>query len=302
MKKSFGFELEWGNVDKHVVIPETLGCWEGGGNHSEVDIINENSDGEFIPAWPTERWGGEINVAPTMTVDDTVNKIASLHCLLYKNDFGKIRVTPISNGHAHGYHEAFKDIEVLKKLYAFVLRNQDVIINYWLSLDELPEIKQSLAYHASAYRYMRNDGGKRLSANFKKPVNDAKTVEEFARAIVPHAKESGNILWARAGRQGINLHSLRHTGTVEFRCMKASDNIDEIEGQLLFVEDFMERVVNDQSDYTMTEMQKFKKPPIDPDGLFAQERWKNGLNLWWNTREERKKAGVKKRVGNMEIQ
>lgn len=298
--RSFGYELEWANVDKAKTIPEKYGCWEGKGQHSEVDIINE-IDGEFTPAWPNKRWGAEINVAPATTPERGADYVLELWNLLYRSDAGVARVTPISNGHVHVADDAFEELEYLKKLYAFTIRNQDAIIKYWLSLDELPEIKKKRAHHASAYRYLRNDGGKRLSANWTDPVAAATTVDEFQRALVPHSKTTGAILWARAGRPGINLHSLRHTGTIEFRCMKATCKPEEVYGQLLFARDFVDRVINDSPDYTEADLYDFAKPPLDPDNLFDDERWKIGVNAWWDTREERKLTGTKVRLGRMDV-
>jgi hypothetical protein len=212
-------------------------------------------------------------------------------------------VTPISNGHVHiREDEAFDDVEMLKKVYDYTIRNQEEVIKYWLSLEHLPAYKNALAYHDSAYRYLRNDGGRKLSDKFAEKVHDAKTLDEFYRAIVPHSKTSGKILWARAGRQGINLHSLRHTGTIEFRCMKASVNVEEMIGQLTFADEFVERALNDGEDFTRAEIEAYRKPLTDPENLFNEERWLDGVNKWWDTREERKKAGVKTRVGRMEVQ
>lgn len=296
--RSFGMELEWANIDKQVDIPEKLGRWEGNGSHSEVDIINE-FDGVFEAAWPNRRWGGEINTAPTSSIDSQVAVLEDLYNLLKHPEHGNgVFVTPISNGHVHVADDEFKDLNALKKLYDFTIRNQDVIIQYWLDLDALPHFKKQVAYHSSAYRYLRTDGGKRVSTNWKEKVHAAKTIDEFQRAMVPHSKSSGKILWARAGRPGINLHSLRHTGTVEFRCMKASIQPEEMRGQLEFANEFVDRVLNDGSDFTLHELSKYKRPPLDPDMLFDQARFLVGLNDWWDTREERKKTGIKVRVGN----
>jgi len=300
--RSFGTELEWANIDKSVEIPEKLGYWEGKGQHSEVDIINEISGKIFEPAWPNKRWGGEINTTPTTTIDLQCEIFRDLFNLLNRScPYGQPRVTPISNGHVHVRDDAFDDIEVLKRVYDYTIRNQENIIHYWLSLELMSYIKESPAYHSGAYRYLRNDGGRKLSNKYAEKVHDAESVEEFQRAIVPHAKESGKILWARAGRQGINLHSLRHTGTIEFRCMKASIDPEEMRGQLEFANDFVEFALNDGPDFTEDILKRYKKPGLDPDNLFEEERWLKGLNKWWDTREERKKAGVKSRVGRLKV-
>lgn len=301
--RSFGFELEWANIDKQCEIPAKLGVWEGNGSHSEIDIINTPDTEVFEAAWPNRRWGGEINTTPTKTVEQQIDHIEQLFDFFKRSDkFGPISVSPISNGHVHVYDDAFMYLDVLKRLYDFTLRNQEQIIKYWLSLDELPEYKGKVAFHKSAYRYLRNDGGKKLSANFKEPVANAKTIDEFQRAIVPHAKDSGNILWARAGRQGINLHSLRHTGTIEFRCMKASVEPSEIEGQLRFVDEFVNRVLDGGADFTKEELATYRKPETDPHSYFDKPAFLVGLNDWWDTRDQRKKAGEKVRVGYIEAE
>ena len=103
-------ELEWANVDKEKEIPRRFGYWEGNGQHSEVDIINENRDGVFEPCWPNGRWGAEINVAPAHTVQEEVQYVREIWNVLWQSEYGAARVTPISNGHAHGFDDAFKDI------------------------------------------------------------------------------------------------------------------------------------------------------------------------------------------------
>ena len=298
--RSFGMELEWSNVAKSTEIPERLGYWEGKGSHSEIDIINY-IDGKFITAWPNKEFGGEINTRPTLTIEDQVNVIIDIHNTLQPEAADKIYVTPISNGHVHVRDSAFTDVEVLKRLYEFTIRNQQVIIGHWLELDRLNLIKSTLGYQKNAWHYMRNDGGKRLSENFLNPVLKATTPDEFYRAIVPHAKESGNILWARAGRQGINLHSLRHTGTIEFRCMKASAEPAEILEQLRFANDFVDRAINGGDDWTEETIKEYSAVPTDPHKFFWREDWKLAQDDWWATREERKKSGVKSRIGLIEL-
>lgn len=300
MSNTFGFELEWSNVNKETKIPEELGFWEGKGNHSEVDLINY-IDGKFQVAWPNRQWGGEINTRPTSSVSSQAELIRDIYNHLTPTAADTITVTPISNGHVHIRNEAFDDLEVLKKLYKYTIRNQEEVIKYWLSLEELVKLKKSPGYHKSGGLYLRMDGGKKISENFMIPVEAATTIDEFYRAMVPHAKESGNILWARAGRGGINLHSLRHTGTVEFRCMKASVNLVEIEGQLKFAEEFVTRAIEDGPDFTPEELAEYAKPPIDPHDWFQTTEWLEAQNEWWDTREERKKTGIKTRIGRIEV-
>ena len=297
---TFGFELEWSNVNKKAKIPEKLGYWEGKGNHSEVDLINF-IDETFVVAWPNGQWGGEINTRPTSSVADQVNVIADIYNHLTITAIDEIVVTPISNGHVHIRNSQFDDLQVLKKLYKYTIANQEAVIRYWLSLDELALLKKSPGYHKNGGLYMRMDGGKKISENFLAPVEAAQTIDEFYRAMVPHAKESGNILWARAGRGGINLHSLRHTGTVEFRCMKASVSMVEIEGQLQFAEEFVNRAIDGGPNFTLAELEQYQKPPIDPHDWFQTTAWLAAQNEWWDTREERKKTGVKTRIGRLEV-
>lgn len=300
MSNTFGFELEWSNVNKETVIPEELGYWEGKGSHSEVDLINF-IDNKFQVAWPNRQWGGEINTRPTTSAVSQAEAIRDIYNHLQPTAADTITVTPISNGHVHIRNEEFDNLEVLKRLYKYTIANQGPIINYWLSLEELAALKKSVGYHKSGGLYMRMDGGKKISENFLAPVEAASTIDEFYRAMVPHAKASGNILWARAGRGGINLHSLRHTGTVEFRCMKASVNLAEIGGQLLFAEEFVNRAINNGANFTQDELESYAKPPIDPNDWFNTTEWYDAQCSWWDTREERKKAGIKTRIGRIEI-
>ncbi len=300
MSNTLGMELEWSNVNKETSIPEKLGYWEGKGNHSEIDLINFIND-KFEVAWPNRKWGGEINTQPTDSVDSQVNLICDIFNHLTPTAADEIVVTPISNGHVHVRNESFDDLEVCKRLYRYTIANQEAIIKYWLSLDELTKLKKTPGYHKSGGLYLRMDGGKKISENFLPHVEAATTADEFYRAMVPHAKESGNILWARAGRGGINLHSLRHTGTIEFRCMKASVNMLEIEDQLRFANEFAYRAMEGGPDFTQSELESYNKPPIDPHDWFQTTEWLEAQNEWWNTREERKKTGTKMRIGKLEL-
>ena len=63
---TWGYEVEWGDIDRTLKIPEHLGKWE----HAETDILNLNEPYKYIACDPLGEdppVGGEVNTVPTTT-------------------------------------------------------------------------------------------------------------------------------------------------------------------------------------------------------------------------------------------
>lgn len=71
---TYGYEIEWGDVDKSVKIPDEWGKWEW----CECDIVNTCGEYRGIAVDPlgiNPPVGGEINVKPTNTTEELVDEL-----------------------------------------------------------------------------------------------------------------------------------------------------------------------------------------------------------------------------------
>ena len=77
---TWGYEIEWGDIDRRLEIPEHLGSWE----YSETDIVNLNPPYQYVacdPRGESPPFGGEINTKPTSTWQDQADRVMELHDL-----------------------------------------------------------------------------------------------------------------------------------------------------------------------------------------------------------------------------
>ena len=80
-KYTWGYEIEWGDVDRRLTPPENLGKWE----FAETDIVNIHEPFKYIACDPlgTDPYmGGEINTKPTATWREQVDRVMQLHDFL----------------------------------------------------------------------------------------------------------------------------------------------------------------------------------------------------------------------------
>jgi len=74
---TYGYEIEWGDIDRRLTIPEHLGAWE----YAETDIVNIHEPYRFIacdPLGEVPPFGGEVNTKPTATWQEQVDRIMEL--------------------------------------------------------------------------------------------------------------------------------------------------------------------------------------------------------------------------------
>mgnify|MGYP003647417322 FL=1 len=74
---TYGYEIEWGDIDRTIKIPESLGSWE----YAETDIVNLYDPVKNIACDPLglkPTYGGEINTKPTKTSKEQIDKIIEL--------------------------------------------------------------------------------------------------------------------------------------------------------------------------------------------------------------------------------
>ena len=75
---TYGFEIEWGDIDRNMPIPPELGAWE----YCETDIINLREPYRGLGSDPkgvNPPVGGEINMKPTRTMEEQVDNIMKIH-------------------------------------------------------------------------------------------------------------------------------------------------------------------------------------------------------------------------------
>ena len=112
---TWGYEIEWGDVDRRLTPPENLGKWE----YAETDIVNIHEPFKYIACDPlgTEPYmGGEINTKPTSTWNQQVDRIMEIH--KFFTDAGNMpSASCVNHGHLHVFVPGLKnDIDALKSL------------------------------------------------------------------------------------------------------------------------------------------------------------------------------------------
>lgn len=237
-KFSYGFELEMADVPKLLIdLPERLGKWE----HAEKDIVNTLPPYRGIAVDPlgiNPPVGGEVNIYPSRSVEDEVDKILGTIKLIRSMGY-KPNVCPTSHNHHHIHVDGLRDdIQALKRLAKYVVINQDDFIDATYGFIDHPEFKGL----GKAKTYMKLDGARTIPmwmvANI---VNKAKDFNEF---INLHAMGKDGVSRGRPFRYAINMYCLKHTDTIEFRCFRGSFERDEIEDSFTFCKLFVYNALN----------------------------------------------------------
>ena len=81
---SYGYEVEWGDINRKLKVPSHLGSWE----IAETDILNLKEPNKYIACDPLgikPCFGGEINTTPNINYNDQVNKILELYKFFKEN-------------------------------------------------------------------------------------------------------------------------------------------------------------------------------------------------------------------------
>jgi len=235
---TWGYEIEWGDIDRRLTVPAELGKWE----YAETDIVNLQEPYKYVacdPLGTSPPMGGEINTVPTRTLESQVDRIMTLHAFFEQN--GNIpSAACVNHGHLHVFVPGLKeDLSSLKKLIAYIKANQKDTIEACYGFKEYPEMKQC----KNAKMYLKYDGGREMpdymSDNI---VNLAKDFDHFIRL---HAAGKDGVSMGRPFRYAINTYCMKHTGTLEFRCFRSSTNKAEIEACFRFAERFVAAALND---------------------------------------------------------
>lgn len=202
---SYGFELEWGDIDRSLDIPQNIGSWEGpkmkNGYYAGAERDVNNSDGTVAdPLCETTTLGGEINVAPSTSIDGIIEKIATLK--EYLNPYAGI----VNHGHIHIYCPKID----IKKLEEYTKKYEKELVELCYDQDTVRSLYKDSKLSKDTYEYLMYDGGRLNSFDGRKTLK-TDTLEETS-----------------SPRAAVNLWNLQKNNTIEFRCFRSTTDIQII--------------------------------------------------------------------------
>lgn len=233
---TWGYEVEWGDIDRSLSVPQHLGKWE----YAETDIVNIHEPYKFIATDPlgiSPPMGGEINMKPTKTWSEQVDQVIELKNFFEENK-NKPSASCVNHGHLHVFVPGLKeDINGLKSLISYIASNQTDTIEACYGFKEDPNMKKH-----KAKMYLKYDGGREMPEYMSDNIlNLANNFGDFIRL---HCAGKDGVSMGRPFRYAINTYCMKHTGTIEFRCFRSSTNKEEISSQFRFVEKFIDSALN----------------------------------------------------------
>lgn len=235
---TYGSEIEWGDIDRRIEVPEFLGKWE----FAETDIVNIHEPFQYRACDPLgeDPWmGGEINTKPTKTWKEQVERIIQIRDFFISHG-NQPSAACVNHGHIHVFVPGLKDdISSLKKLIAYIKENQKETVDVCYGFYDVSNMKVC----SGAKSYLKYDGG-RLMPDYMcdNIINLATNFDHFIKL---HAAGKDGVSMGRPFRYAINTYCMKHTGTIEFRCFRATTKEEELISQFKFVEKFIDSALND---------------------------------------------------------
>lgn len=271
---TYGYEIEFGDIDRTVEIPKHLGAWE----YCECDVLNLHDPYKGIavdPAGINPPMGGEINTKPTNTWEEQVERIMEI-----KSMFPNPTSSVVNHGHLHVRVPGLtEDIEMLKVLTAYFANNQQWIIPAMYGFKELPEMKGD-----KNKTYLKYDGGRHMPNWLSVNLQKAKNFEDYIRI---YCCGKDGVSRGRPLRFGINLYCLKHTNTIEFRCLRSSTEERHIADSFAFAEDLIyAALVTGEDANKILERNDYIFPP------FNYSRWESDS---WGATKYKGDAAKKRR-------
>lgn len=281
-KKTFtyGAELEFGDVDRRLVIPAELGKWE----YSETDVINSQGEYKNVACDPlgiNPPFGGEVNTMPTRTYEEQVQKI--MEVIQFFRDNGN-EPTPSSVSHLHVHIHVpglQQDVDALKRLVRYIRNNQQAVVDNCHRYTDHPTMKGI----SGVKNYMKLDCGRLMPEYMSR--NIIELTSSFEHFIKLHCAGKDGVSMGRPFRYAINTYCLKHTNTIEFRCFRATVKEEEFRSCFAFVEKFIDAALNDGPD--VSEILQ------DGDYQFPPFVWKPEEFLGWQNTKYGKERGKKER-------
>lgn len=255
----YGYEIEWGDIDRKMEIPAHIGSWE----YCETDIINLREPYRGLACDPkgiNPPVGGEINTKPTKTWEQQVNNIMELHDLFVAHGSAPTSGC-VNHGHLHIHVPGLTDdIDALKRLMLYIKDNQHV------TMDRVYQyrLQQGMEKTKTARTYLKHDGG-RIAPNWLCD-NLATVPNNFEEWLDVHCCGKDAKVRSRPFRYGIHTYALKNTKTIEFRCFRASCDRREIEDQFKFATAFIDAALNGGPSVEDILMEyDYQFPPFDYD-------------------------------------
>lgn len=256
---TYGMEIEWGDIPRSFEIPQNLGTWE----YSERDIINLREPYVNVCADPLglePPVGGEINTKPTRTWQEQVDRYFEIKKLF--DDIGyPPTVSCTCHSHIHCRVPGLRnDINALKRLTKYIKENQHAAVEHVYGFYQTEQMKAA----KGAKMYLKFDGGRTMPDYMSD--NIINKVTDFDSFIKMHAAGKDGVSIGRPFRYAINMYSLKHIDTIEFRLFRGTLNRVELESCFRFVEDFLYSALNDGPTVNELIMTKgYKFPPMQWD-------------------------------------
>lgn len=277
---TYGAEIEWGDIDRSITIPESLGKWE----YAETDIVNIHPPHQYRacdPLGESPSFGGEINMMPSKTWQEQVDRIMTL-MELFKEHGNTPSASCVNHGHIHVFVPGLRDdIDALKRVIKYIQQNQADTVEACYQFYEPSDMK----YSKGAKMYLKYDGGRLMPDYMCDNIINLAT--DFNSFIKLHAAGKDGVSMGRPFRYAINTYCMKHTGTIEFRCFRSSIKREEIESQFHFVERFIDSALNDGAPVTkILSEYDYKFPPFI---------WNHNEYDGWQQTKYPKERGEKKR-------
>ena len=256
---TYGFEIEWGDIDRQFLVPPELGSWE----YCETDIVNLREPYRGLASDPqgvNPPVGGEINTMPTKTWQQQVDNIIKIRDLF--TEHGTPPTSGIVNhGHLHVHVPGLtEDIDALKRLMVYIKHNQHITMERVYQFSVQPGMEKT----KTARTYLKHDGG-RIAADWL--LDNLATVPvDFDDWLRVHCCGKNAVIRSRPFRYGIHTYALKNSRTVEFRCFRSTTKREELEDSFLFATKFMDAALNDgPSVQEILDSRDWQFPPFEYD-------------------------------------
>jgi hypothetical protein len=256
---TYGYEIEWGDIDRNLAIPENLGAWE----YCETDIVNLREPYRGLGSDPkgvNPPVGGEINTKPTATWEAQVDRIIELRDMFIAHGT-EPTASCVNHGHLHIHVPGLTDdIDALKRLSTYVKNNQHRTIEacYQFNVDyRMKGTKKAKAYLAY-------DGGRILPDWL---ADNLSTVPvDFEDWLRVHCCGKDAVSRSRPFRYGIHTYALKNSNTIEFRCFRSTTDRRELEDCFKFATAWIDAALNDGPPVEeILASYDFKFPPFNYD-------------------------------------
>jgi hypothetical protein len=281
---SYGVELEYGNCDRRVDLPDGA-KWNFLDNTcvSSTGIAND-------PQAKLYQFGGEINTRPTMTIDEQVFHIDTINKTLAANGPAPI-VNYRSNLHIHIRVPGLKDnLPALKRLLKYIHTYQQQAFDI---VEDIPvpdkKTLPPLHYEWANKRYKRRQTSHqhKLPQKRYEAMMAATTPTEFFHEHA-HKDAKGNPAWFQCPRAGINLRQLfEETNTIEFRHFPGTLKSNEMQSAITWCRDFLLLALaeDDLPPSSLLEFTKYEFPKFE-EYEFETEQVYQFTNFDKNPRKE----------------